>query len=182
MIISFGKIKKVLDEKKSKSQSLRMSEGFYNGLASISIQVAIENVLLSYDWERNKIRVWLSPRRDQIYKETRWHCPGSMLRPTDKADDSFTDAFERVRKRELKIENYSKPPVLAGMIMSETPRGMELSLVYLCQLEKEPKGEGQFFDIDELPTNLIKHHLPFIRMALEKYRKTTEQISLTNTG
>lgn len=170
-IFSFGKVRKALGKRKKTNQSLKMSEPFYNALASISIQVAIENVLLRYDEQTNKIQVWLAPRHDQIYQQTQWHCPGSMLRPTDKLDSSFPDAFERVLKRELKIETYAQLPILAGMIMSDTPRGSELSLVYLCQSKQNPKGEGQFFDVVNLPTNVIKHHHIFIEMATNKYKQ-----------
>ena len=92
------------------------------------------------------------------------HIPGTVLRATD----SLETAIDRVLTKELNEAQVSKPKFVTN-ILHHSGRGMEASQVYWVEVISSPI-DGQFFDTDNLPDNLVKSQLDFIPQAIEDYR------------
>src|SRR3989344_3481576 len=152
----------------------------YNTFAPKFALTAIETVFL----RRNaisgvEILLIQRPPTDAHYPNE-WHSPGTMLRATDfqeetvtgkdiPAHDGFKKAFDRLAQSELGIGFKTKPRQVRS-IFHFTPRGSEIALIFLCELEGEPKA-GRFFAVDHLPKNLIEHHHRIIEAAMDGLRR-----------
>ena len=152
----------------------------YNKFASKFALTAIEIVFLKRD-NRGDILVLLTrhPHGDSYYPD-QWHSPGTMLRASDYQEeteknlgipefDGFRKTFERLEKSELGVRFMGRPRHIKS-IFHFTPRGSETALIFLCELEGEPKS-GKFFKVNELPHDLIEHHYRIISMAVEAFDK-----------
>ncbi|MFA5134279.1 MAG: hypothetical protein WC505_00635 [Patescibacteria group bacterium] len=96
------------------------------------------------------------------------HFTGSVVRETD---STFEDAIQRIFNNELNAKlvdaHYvgygNEPPLLI-----DTPRGKTVEIIYLCTADREPTV-GAFYDVDNLPPNLIPHQLPALRLAIDYF-------------
>ena len=141
------------------------TEGFYNAVNRITALTAVYPVLLRS--KGGDTEVFLTPRNDLIYKD-KVHHPGSMVRWTDRAG-FFPDAIERVLRKELAyIGNFTIK--LADVTLTDTPRGMEVSLVLVCE-GVEPQVSGQWYSVDKLPNNLIDHEVAINRIAVAHFKE-----------
>jgi len=84
--------------------------------------------------------------------------------------DGFKKAFDRLTKGELGVK-FKCPPVQIKSLFHLTPRGPEVALIFLCEIKGEPLN-GKFFDIKELPKNLIDHHYRIIDTVKEFLEKS----------
>ena len=92
------------------------------------------------------------------------HCPGTILRANDvneKGDYSL--ALRRLEDRELKTK-FSKPPVQITNWFHRVTRGVENSIIFVCQINGVSPA-GKFYDVDNLPKNIIYSQIGFIRFA-----------------
>lgn len=98
------------------------------------------------------------------------HVPGTILRKRDLDNSQNYDrALKRIEEKEIKVNFYQKP-VLVGTYFSKTKRGVENSLIFVCQIEGDPKV-GKFYDVNKLPQNIINSQIGFIKLALKETQK-----------
>lgn len=144
-----------------------MSNELYNAIAPIVPAVAVESVILRK--VKDKTQVYLVQRPDNdAHWPREWHSPGTLLRASDACDrDPIAVALKRIEARELGIK-FKTYRFTGRFVFHQTPRGSEMSLVYVCTVEEEPKVGG-FFPVNELPQSLIIHQQPVIRIAHEAY-------------
>ena len=153
----------------------------YNTFAPKFALTAIETVFLRRSAVSGKVEILLiqRPATDAHYPN-QWHSPGTMLRAVDfqeetvtgediPAYDGFKKAFDRLAQSELGI-GFKTAPRQIMSIFHYTPRGPEVALIFLCELEGEPKA-GRFFAVDHLPENLIEHHHRIIEAAMDALRR-----------
>jgi len=92
------------------------------------------------------------------------HCPGTILRANDaKGKGDYSYALERLEENELKTR-FLKPPVFITTWFHKVTRGVENAMVFVCQIKGEP-SVGKFYDIENLPNNIIKSQIGFIKFA-----------------
>lgn len=91
------------------------------------------------------------------------HTPGTVIR----AGDSEETAFERILRDELNGTKTNKP-VFVDNVIHKSKRGSEVARIFYVDVIGEPKT-GKFYDVKELPDNLIPEQRKFIEMAAEKY-------------
>ena len=81
-----------------------------------------------------------------------WHFAGTVLRSTD----TIESAIERLKEKELQLEN-SSPPVFRGVSVHHSTRGAEAVLIYTiadCSF-KDSEAVG-WFPANELPENFLE--------------------------
>jgi hypothetical protein len=142
-----------------------MSPGFFNAVAKGFALTAIETVVLCHHDGHVQVLLTRRSKHDTIPAwRGKWHSPGSMLRASDR---SYEDAFERTQANELRAR-FSRKPRFAGTCFHHHERGAEIALVFVCELEGEP-AIGCYYDVDELPDDLISHHRVVIQTAVDHY-------------
>lgn len=106
----------------------------------------------------------LTYRNDRYWKG--WHIPGSVLRPGEK----IRDALLRIQKQEVKF-SLTKPRFFA-LEEKETPRGQEVSLIFLSRKKRGIKDSktGVFFLLTELPKDVIEEHKTLLKTLRSKLR------------
>lgn len=152
----------------------------YNTFAPKCAFTAIETVFLKRD-NRGHVNVLLTKRPpNDAYYPNQWHSPGTMLRGADVPKetktnpdvpkfDGYKEAFDRLVEGELKLQFRGEPKQVKSFLHF-TPRGPENALIFLCELDGEPKV-GRFFDIMELPPDLIEHHHRIIYTAVKAFEE-----------
>lgn len=117
----------------------------------------------------DRLQVLLIPREDG---DAIWpgmlHTPGTVLRPTD-VQHGLQVAFERIRKDELGEIKITKP-IFVQSLLHQSRRGVEQSQIFLTEVESEPKV-GRFYDIDQLPENLVDSQRKFVRNVANYYKE-----------
>ncbi len=115
-------------------------------------------------------QVLLSQRPDSdLWYPGEMHSPGVMLIPSDKDDENFVTALERLKVTELEGLQTSQPMFVANKILN-TKRGVENANIHWMRVSGEPT-HGKFYDIDNLPDNLINHHKVIIKTAYDNFLK-----------
>lgn len=105
------------------------------------------------------------PAQDPVWP-SECHTPGTLIRPTD---SSYDDALARIFKDELGQEPTK--PVFLFPMLHQSGRGNESALVYACLLADAPKT-GTFYDVTQLPENIVKSQLDFIPKAIAAFKKS----------
>lgn len=116
-----------------------------------------------------KAEILLVPREDD---DPVWpgqlHVPGTVVRSTD-TPGSFDDAFNRIFGGEIAPVKMRMSQFVLN-ILHPSGRGMEASQVHWAQVEGEP-GWGSFYDVDNLPENIITSQLDFIPDAVNSFKQ-----------
>lgn len=92
------------------------------------------------------------------------HTPGTVLRATD----SLENALERILSKELSGSRVSKPKFVTN-VLHNSGRGMETSQIYWVEVLNDTTS-SQFYNVDNLPDDLVKSQLDFIPQAIEDYK------------
>jgi len=93
------------------------------------------------------------------------HVPGTVLRADDKG--ALEKALERIKK-ELGGASLGEP-VFVQTVFHESKRGWELAFVFWAEMGGEPKL-GQYYDLENLPGNIMASQTEFIREAGRHYQ------------
>lgn len=118
---------------------------------------------------KGKIQVLLVRREiNDPFWPNKLHTPGTVLRPSDKTG-SVEDAFNRILDGELGYLG-ERNPVFVKMRLSKSSRGSEFAAVYYLEILEEVKN-GEWFDADDLPEDLVQVQDDLIKMAVESYKK-----------
>lgn len=111
--------------------------------------------------------------KDDSHWPLQWHIPGTVIRSTDREGD-FQTGFDRIIHDELygAIE-ITYTPRRAGVVFVEIERGREVDQLFYTEAktwDKLPDGV-QFFSVDKLPINLMRHHHGLIEQILAEFKK-----------
>jgi hypothetical protein len=143
---------------------------FYLGFCPLACLTATETVFLR--WIKGRLYVLLVKRdsNDPHFKG-QVHSPGSMLRATDNKGEGL-DAFKDPIARACKEVNFDPESIrlkFAGFLSHNTPRGAELAMIFACLCEGEdPVFSGNdWYLVDQLPGNIISHHLAIVKIAVQ---------------
>lgn len=98
-----------------------------------------------------------------------WHCPGSVLRPTDEKE-TFVSGFHRVLAGELGLTEWAEP-TFAGVWFWEGVRGSALSVIFWLDVTGLTMPVGKFFPASALPDKLIIGMDRVIEIAVQHYIK-----------
>jgi hypothetical protein len=106
-----------------------------------------------------------------------WHTPGRILRPSE-VDGSGTPAlvFERLMESELPGVAY-EAPVFVRNDYRTVRRSAEFAALYWAAVDDAVPATGTLFPVDDLPDQIIDHHVPMIREVAAHFltQKTTRQ-------
>lgn len=145
------------------------SYNFFNLIAERFVMIPVEAVTLRK--KGDKIQVLLLEREE---KDSVWggllHSPGTILRASDVNDDkSYKNAFLRLEEREIG-NKFSKEPIFLRNWFHRVKRGVENAMIFVCTIEGEPKN-GQFYNIDDLPENVVETQIEFIKYAAQEAKR-----------
>lgn len=115
-----------------------------------------------------KAQVLLLKRElDNDVWEGKVHIPGTVILSTDKKE-SFNQGIERIFKNELHIP-LTGNAVFIRYVFKRVKRGTEISFIHWTIVDQA--NTGQFFDVDNLPDNLVDHQREYILKAAEEFKK-----------
>lgn len=126
----------------------------FDSIALKSVSVAVEAVCLAI--LNSEIVVYLTQRSatDTAYPGE-WHCPGSVLRPTE----NITDVFARLEQGAFKGTTIIHHQFVANVNHPQEKRGHFFSLVYLCVAGNNVILNGRWVPVDKLNTlKVVNHH------------------------
>jgi hypothetical protein len=122
-------------------------------------------------WNDGHIEVLLTKRLDNDkHWPGMWHTPGTVVRATD-AIGNYQDAFDRILDGELKGVALKGEPQFLMAFRHESKRGTEDAKVYYVEVVGEPK-EGRFYDIDQLPLNIVSTCSDFVKVAAISFHES----------
>lgn len=144
-------------------------EEVFQAIVSAFIMCPVELVALT---RSGRVLMQRRPASDPHFANL-WHTTGTVMLK----GDTIESALMRIIERELANVPHESPiprgyvEVPHGGDASSCPRGQELALVFTCIVDEETYkrsgGEGEFFALDQIPTDTVKHHkailLPYIR-------------------
>lgn len=141
-------------------------EIFYE-LSRLVVFVAVDIVV--FRKRGNTIEVLLVKRpEDDPYWPGLYHITGCIVLSTDKAGP-LEDAQKRVLEGELNGIRYKNDPKFVTFRFGKGERGTALTLLHWINASSEPKV-GNWFDVNELPKDILRSQIPSIKLALEDYR------------
>ena len=98
-----------------------------------------------------------------------YHIPGTVLRSSDKIG-SFADAYKRILINELKNIKTLNIPTLIEPILRDLGRGKEVTLLHWTLIKNKP-SVGRLFDINNLPKNIIRPQIKYIKLAVKHFEE-----------
>jgi hypothetical protein len=136
-------------------------------VARLTVLSIIELVPMRFD--DNQLQVLLIPREssDDIWPGM-LHTPGTVLRPTD-VNLGAQGAFDRIVEEELMGTKVSTP-VFVRSLLHKSRRGVEQSQIFLTEVKSKPIV-GKFYNVDELPANLVNSQREFIQAVANYYKE-----------
>jgi hypothetical protein len=145
----------------------KMSQAFFNAVADKFRLTAIETVVLERNG--NGVKVLLTERGpEDVFYPRKLHSPGSMSRRSDK-DENFAEAIIRVQNGEISAGFVEQTQPIKTLAL-DTLRGPETAVIHVCRIKDKPAA-GEFFDVTNLPENLIQHHHRIIEVAAKYFRE-----------
>jgi hypothetical protein len=99
------------------------------------------------------------------------HTPGTVVRPTD-SEKGIVGPLERIYSDELGLEEW-KDPVFVGPILHSVNRGTEMSNVFYLDMTGLQITSGEWYDVENLPENIVDTQKSFIAESIDKYTKDT---------
>jgi hypothetical protein len=97
------------------------------------------------------------------------HIPGTVVRASD-SNKNFDEAFERILSGELNGVTADRPTFVKNLI-HHSGRGMEVSQIYWIEIVGQP-STGQFYNVKELPADLVESQMDFIPAAIQHFNDT----------
>lgn len=143
-----------------------LSRELFSVVVNKFVTSGVETVILQ---KKNDTTEILLIRRDQ--DDPVWpnmlHSPGSVLRSYDL---TYNDAFTRIENDEIHTR-FIKTPQLIAVNHSKSKRGMENSMIFICQIDENSNHTGSFYNVDDLPKDLIQEQIKFIKFAVKAFNK-----------
>ena len=103
-----------------------------------------------------------------------WHNPGTVLLATDPLQDKHD--YSEPEKRVFEGELQSAVTVVRGPFEIDIERrncirGQEIAVICWAEVSGEPVV-GEYFALDELPTDLVEHQVPSFLVAAAAFEQT----------
>ena len=116
------------------------------------------------------LKVFLTRRsKDDEFWPNQWHCPGTVIINSDLEDGGdLNKPWKRLKEKELNCTSLPDP-VWVGKRHLKTKRGNEIALINYVEVPMDLEG-GKFFEVDNLPDDLIDHHRIIISEAVKAYK------------
>lgn len=115
-----------------------------------------------------RVQVLLTKREDD---DPTWpgmlHTPGTVVRSTDE-EGSYKSAFNRILEGELSSIQLASDPQYVCSLLHRVKRGMEDATVFYVEVAGDPE-KGTFYDIDDLPENVVDTQIDFIQSAAKSF-------------
>lgn len=133
--------------------------GIFLQVARLTVTPTVE--LVGLRKKEGSVEILLTRRpKDDKYWPNMWHIQGSVIRATDKEGD-FSDVFTRILQNEMGNPQCVTQPTFFKYVFQQVKRGREVSFIHWIELTGEPP-KGEFFDINDLPEDMIDHQKSFI--------------------
>ncbi len=94
------------------------------------------------------------------------HPAGTVIRSTD---EDLPSAYRRLLRAELPDVTVKRGPVFVEVVLDRIARGRELSLIHWIELD-DSTPEGDLFDVDALPGNVVPTDYRRIERAAAHFR------------
>ena len=135
--------------------------------ARLMVVPVIELVVLRRNGAQIEVLLTKRPDDDPIWPGL-LHSPGTVIRATDRMANS-QDAFQRIIAGELFNILLAGEPHFLQILFHQEKRGAALAQVYWVEATGEPPT-GNFYDVTELPENLVDTQREFIQAAAQAFR------------
>lgn len=112
----------------------------------------IELVVVRYLSARPCVLLFKRSDTDAFYAG-QWHTPGSLFY----GHEAPESVLRRLVERELRGLSVMAPRKV-GCNWFNTPRGAEVTQLYVTVSTEDHAGPGEWFPLSDLPDNLIDHH------------------------
>lgn len=136
--------------------------------ARLIVMPTIEFVPLRF--HEGKVQVLLISREDS---DTHWsgmvHIPGTVIRASDEKG-SFKSALNRIFVNELGNQVTIGEVFFMKYLFHQVKRGSEISFVHWAEIKGKSEN-GTFYDVDNLPENIVEHQIIYIKEAAEEFVK-----------
>lgn len=129
-----------------------VSPEVFTAICGALTTTGIELVVVRYLSGRPYALLFQRPDTDAFYAG-QWHTPGSLFY----GHETPESVLQRLMERELRGLPVL-PPKKVGANHFHTPRGSEVTLLYLAISTEDHDGPGQWFPLSDLPDDLIDHH------------------------
>ncbi|MDB5168829.1 MAG: hypothetical protein JWO41_185 [Candidatus Saccharibacteria bacterium] len=142
----------------------------FEQVARIVALPIVEFVPLRRQGDSIQVLLIRRPANDPIFPGME-HTPGTVIRATDASDgqqDSWA-AFDRILKDELQGTSTGDPHYV-GSMFHHSKRGAEQAQIYWVEVSGE-SAVGTFYDIEQLPTELMESQRKFIALAAQDFAK-----------
>ncbi len=141
-----------------------LPEPIFIALSRLVVMVAVEFLVLRKTDAGVEILLTQRPDDDPIWP-SKWHSPGTIIRPTD---SSLQSCFDRLYKDELGgMDPLSPRPV--GISYGTGDRGTGLTMEYVLDASDIDVPTGRFFSLHTLPENCIQEQLPMWKRAISSF-------------
>jgi hypothetical protein len=124
----------------------------FTAICSALTTTGIELVVVRYLSARPCVLLFRRSNTDKFYAG-QWHTPGSLFY----GHETPESVLQRLMERELRRLPVL-PPRKVGCNWFNTPRGAEVTQLYVTISTDDHVGLGEWFPLSDLPDNLIDHH------------------------
>lgn len=140
-------------------------EPIFRELTRIQTSSILEIVPLRLNSE-GEVEVLLieRPKDDPVWSG-KLHTPGTVLR----GNDTLEIAFDRILTQELNI-NLKKTTKFVTCILHKVARGNELAAVYYIDISGIENINGEFYNSNSLPRNIVETQVEFINQAVQNFK------------
>ena len=137
-------------------------------LARLCVLSVVELLPLRCKDNRLEVLLILRASDDHIWANM-WHSPGTVVRPTD--HNMPDDQIRRIVNQELNGIAIGDPKFVMNSYHT-TERGVENASIYVSEVLQTPVV-GQFYSVDNLPSNIIGYQKQMISDAAKKFAQLT---------
>ncbi|MFA6105696.1 MAG: hypothetical protein WC725_03850 [Patescibacteria group bacterium] len=143
----------------------KMNANLANAVMRIANLSSFEGVWLRRNNRSKKIQVFLKQRPATEAHGNQWHCSGTLMRASE---NTVEEVMNRLAETDFGYKIFLKYEFTGCFIVANDERGTLLSHIYLVQPMDLELGEkyGQWFDVENLPENMVPHHLKIIEIAV----------------
>jgi len=142
-----------------------LEPNIFNQVARLGVLSYLEVVALRLNG--NDVEVLLTRRsEDDPFWPNMYHNPGTVLRPND-ADNTFGSALTRLSTDEYSGSIMTNGPFFAGFWFMQLERGKGLGIVSWIELTN--CLEGTYFNVNQLPKNIIKGQARYIQKCAQDF-------------
>ncbi len=129
-----------------------ISPRVFDAVCGAFTTTGVELAVVRISHEIPQVLLFRRPPSDRFYAN-QWHITGSLYY----GHESTESVLARIKGRELDGLAITPPTYLRSNHFA-TPRGAEVTELYMTFAEAEYVGPGEWFSLESLPTYIIDHH------------------------